>query len=268
MAEDYIHGFSEQEQQRLARQAQVLAPNVFSGWDLSGYEHVLELGCGVGAELELMRERWPDTRFTGVDISPSHLDCAREVLSDQIRQGSISLVHADARDLPFDDGAVDCVVTIWMLEHASAPKQVLAEAHRVLRYGGKMIATEVDNDTFHFEPGVPAIANWWTIFNRFQAARGGHPTIGRHLGDMVQAAGFQQVTSERFPNVSSRHEPDRKEQLLDYLEELLLSGSDQLFDRGDIQVTTKQQLVDAFAAVRDCDDREFQYLAYRVEGTK
>ncbi len=58
---DYIHGFSEAEQQRLVRQAEVLAPNVFSAFDLSPHAEVLELGCGVGAELMLMRQRWPHT---------------------------------------------------------------------------------------------------------------------------------------------------------------------------------------------------------------
>ncbi|MEJ2325764.1 MAG: hypothetical protein P8Y25_02625 [Chromatiaceae bacterium] len=36
MAQDYIHGYSREEQRRLIEQADVLAPNVFAGLDLAG----------------------------------------------------------------------------------------------------------------------------------------------------------------------------------------------------------------------------------------
>ena len=267
MPNDYIHGFSQQEQQRLIRQAEVLAPNVFDGWSLAPGERVLELGCGVGAELKILHERWPDTHFTGVDLNPSHLACARELLDPVIEAGAIDLVQADATDLPFQAGSFDCVITIWMLEHATAPDAVLSEARRVVRPGGRMIATEVDNDTFQFEPDVPSIAAWWDLFNRFQAEQGGYPCIGRDLDKRMHGAGFRNVTCTCFPNVSSRHEPERKETLLNYLEELLLSGDEQLRARGDIDDGMKRALIEAFGKARIRDNQHFRYMAYRVTGT-
>lgn len=38
---------------------------------------VLDVGCGNGHTLKYFVERWPDTRFTGLDISPVALDIAR-----------------------------------------------------------------------------------------------------------------------------------------------------------------------------------------------
>lgn len=264
---EYIHGFSQEEQQRLIRQAEVLAPNVFDGWSISPGERVLELGCGVGAELKILHERWPDTHFTGVDLSPSHLACARDILQPALEGGRVTLVQADATDLPFKDASFDFVITIWMLEHTAAPDAVLAEALRVLRPGGRMIATEVDNDTFQFDPDVPPISAWWDLFNRFQAEQGGHPVVGRDLDEHMRAAGFRNVTSACFPNVSSHHEPARKETLLNYLEELLLSGEEQLRARGDIDEDATRELVEAFAQAQARADQQFQYLAYRVTGT-
>ena len=47
----YIHGFSSSEQARLIRQATVLEREVFRGLDFSDAVSLLEVGCGVGAEL-------------------------------------------------------------------------------------------------------------------------------------------------------------------------------------------------------------------------
>ena len=60
MTKPYIHGFSRDEQFRLVEQARVLAPNVFRDVDFSRAREVLEIGCGVGAQLKIMCERWPN----------------------------------------------------------------------------------------------------------------------------------------------------------------------------------------------------------------
>jgi trans-aconitate 2-methyltransferase len=51
---------------------------------------VVDLGCGPGNSTELLRERWPEARLTGVDSSPEMLERARRELPD------IEWVQADA----------------------------------------------------------------------------------------------------------------------------------------------------------------------------
>ena len=51
---------------------------------------VVDLGCGPGNSTELLRERWPEARLTGVDSSPEMLERARRDLPD------IEWVQADA----------------------------------------------------------------------------------------------------------------------------------------------------------------------------
>ncbi|MFM7735076.1 MAG: class I SAM-dependent methyltransferase, partial [Alphaproteobacteria bacterium] len=76
MSEGYIHGFSSEERDRLFAQARVLAPGVFDGWDLAEVGSLLEIGCGVGAELEIIAERWPGVRLVGIDRAASSLEAA------------------------------------------------------------------------------------------------------------------------------------------------------------------------------------------------
>jgi ubiquinone/menaquinone biosynthesis C-methylase UbiE len=61
-------------------------------------------------------------------------------------------VQADAHDLPFADGAFDVVVCGEVLEHVKSPIGVLAEARRVLRPGGRLVATVPFLYRIHADP--------------------------------------------------------------------------------------------------------------------
>jgi ubiquinone/menaquinone biosynthesis C-methylase UbiE len=260
----YIHGYSRNEQHRLAEQTDVLAPNVFRNWDLAGCRSLLELGCGVGAELAHIRSLWPGVSLTGIDRSEGHLGAARENLSARKACEDIALVRGDARMLPFADGSFDAAVTVWMLEHVADPRRILAEALRVLTPGGRLICTEVDNDTFAFTPEVPAIRDWWERFNRCQRLAGGDPWVGRRLAEIARSLGARDIATETLPIVSSQFEPGRRALLLRYLEDLLLSGAGLLTDAGEADARSIRALRAGFDRAREDPGIEFRYYAVRL----
>ncbi len=264
MTEGYIHGFSSAEQHRLVEQARVLAPRVFEDLDLSGAHSLLELGCGVGAELGILAPLWPRLRLTGVDRSGSQLAAARGLLGASPETRGIAMVQADAVRLPFPDAAFDRVLTIWLLEHVADPRRVLGEALRVTRPGGEVICTEVDNATFGFDPPEPLIEGWWRRFNRYQQAAGGDPFVGAKLGAMAGALGCNGVRTRSIPVIDSRRDPERRTLLLDYLRDLLLSGADNLIADGYADDGDKNHLVQAFARVREDPRVGFRYQAVRL----
>jgi trans-aconitate 2-methyltransferase len=47
---------------------------------LDAPHHVYDLGCGAGAATRLLRERWPEAIFVGVDSSPAMLRRATQQL--------------------------------------------------------------------------------------------------------------------------------------------------------------------------------------------
>jgi 2-polyprenyl-3-methyl-5-hydroxy-6-metoxy-1,4-benzoquinol methylase len=96
---------------------------------------VLDLGCGwaYGA-------RWIRTlgcRVTGVDLG---LDQLRWASAELDRGSDLGLVQANARALPFRDGAFDRVISVEMMEHVFRPDRarVIGEIARVLRVGGRL----------------------------------------------------------------------------------------------------------------------------------
>src|SRR4051812_36693575 len=99
----YIHGYTDEEAERLIAQAEFLARWVFDGVDLDGVGTLLEVGMGVGAETRLLRARWPRLRVVGCDISDGQLAHARRVLADDVASGAVELLRASATAVPLPD---------------------------------------------------------------------------------------------------------------------------------------------------------------------
>jgi ubiquinone/menaquinone biosynthesis C-methylase UbiE len=256
---DYIHGFGRVEEQRLRDQAATLAPVVFSGVRLPERGALLEIGCGVGAELDLIGRRFPRISLFGVDLSDSHIDAAARHLAGRAR-----LVQANGAVLPFADASFDVAMTIWLLEHVPRPERVISEALRVLVPGGRLILTEVDNATFRFWPEQPAIRVWWDRFCEQQQRAGADPRVGRSLPALVEAAGGRELRIEDLPVVSSVRERQRRGELIDYVRQLLLSGRPMLERGGVIDASALAALERDFERVRRDSSIQFEYHAVRL----
>jgi len=96
---------------------------------------VLEVGCGPGDLWHANLDRLPDVSLTLLDLSPGMVEAAREAVGDRAE-----LAVADVQELPFPDGRFDLVVANHMLYHVPERAQALAELHRVLRPGGRLVA--------------------------------------------------------------------------------------------------------------------------------
>ena len=100
---------------------------------------VLDVGCGDGALTARLAEQ--RDRVWGVDDSLLPLQLARGEFNRRRLPRTPFLAMADARRLPFSDGAFDCVVMADVIEHIDTPDAVMGEAHRVLRKGGQIVMT-------------------------------------------------------------------------------------------------------------------------------
>ena len=269
-AERYIHSFASAEQERLVRQSEFLAPWVQPGMDFSGCGTVLELGCGVGAQLRVLLERFPGIRFSGVDIAPEQLAQARRLLADPLAAGKVELVEASAYALPFADARFDGAYTIWVLEHLNDQGALLREAWRVLKPGGVIVCTEVFNAGLFTDPPLPGIARWWQAFNALQRELGGDPDVGVRLAALLAGAGFVDIRfREVSPQLDGRtRDPDARRAFLDFWQTLLLSGSAQLRAHsrmGDNDITA---LKADFATLSENPDAIFRYAAFQASGRK
>jgi ubiquinone/menaquinone biosynthesis C-methylase UbiE len=95
---------------------------------------VLEIGVGTGQNLRYYPD---DVRLTGVDLTPAMLAVARRHAADLGREVDLRVGDAQALDLP--DESFDTVVATLVLSAVPDVRQVVAEARRILRPGGRFL---------------------------------------------------------------------------------------------------------------------------------
>lgn len=95
-------------------------------------ERLLDVGCGAGLLLQLAAGR--GATVAGFDAAPAMVASARtRVPGSRIEQG-------DLEELPFGAAAFDVVTGFNSFQYAATPAAALAEARRVLRPGGRLLA--------------------------------------------------------------------------------------------------------------------------------
>jgi SAM-dependent methyltransferase len=148
---------------------------------------VIDVGCGAGRHTFEAYRRGADV--TGFDQNTQDLNDVDEILQAMKAQGEVppsakaEVVKGDALDLPYADGAFDCVIASEILEHVPQDTAAIAELVRVLKPGGKLAIT---------------VPRWlpericWLLSDEYHANEGGHVRIYKadELRDKVTAHGL------------------------------------------------------------------------------
>jgi ubiquinone/menaquinone biosynthesis C-methylase UbiE len=97
---------------------------------------VLDIGCGTGTLVTLIKRLHPDVEVVGLDPDPKAL--ARASRKAAAMAVSIQLDQGFSDDLPYPDASFDRVFSSFMLHHLepAAKEKTLGEVRRVLKPGG------------------------------------------------------------------------------------------------------------------------------------
>nr|WGO49567.1 methyltransferase [Streptomyces lavendulae] len=105
-------------------------------------QRLLDVGCGIGVPALRIAEAH-DVHVTGVNISRQQITQAAERADASGARGRASFLFADAMDLPFDDGSFDGAWAIESLLHLTDQSTALAQLHRVVRPGGRLVVADL-----------------------------------------------------------------------------------------------------------------------------
>ena len=111
--------------------------------DLFECSSVLEIGCGVGAQIRVLLRRFPHLNVTGVDISDKQIARAHSLLENEVASKKVKLQACPGSELSLPNDSFDAVYICFVLEHAPNPVDIILEAKRVLKKGGVIYCTEV-----------------------------------------------------------------------------------------------------------------------------
>jgi arsenite methyltransferase len=117
--------------------------NPFALGSIAPGEHVLDCGSGAGADaLIAARLVGPSGRVIGVDMTPEML---RKASANAATAGldNAEFRHGMLELLPIETGWADVVISNGVLNLVPDKAAALAEMHRVLRPGGRLLAADI-----------------------------------------------------------------------------------------------------------------------------
>jgi ubiquinone/menaquinone biosynthesis C-methylase UbiE len=150
---------------------------------------VLDIAAGTGAATVALAAA--GATAYALDESPAMLRTARGAVSGLADQ--IPAVAADALALPFGAGVFDAAVSAFCVNHLEQPHLLLAEASRVVRPAGVVLAsTFAEGDDHPAKPAVDSVLRRW----------GWQPSAW-HTDFHQRTAGIT-ATPDRFAGVAAR----------------------------------------------------------------
>jgi ubiquinone/menaquinone biosynthesis C-methylase UbiE len=102
---------------------------------------LLDIGCGTGRFLDLVKQVWPRLPSLGLDLSEPYIGHAKRHLS---RWSRINLLVGNAESIPAPGASFDVVTSIFMF-HELPPavrRIIFGECARVLKPGGRLVLVD------------------------------------------------------------------------------------------------------------------------------
>lgn len=166
----------------------------------------LDVAGGTGdVAFRILDSGGPDTQVTVLDINSAMLEVGRE-RAPSAMAGRIDFVTGNAESLPLPDAAFDGYTIAFGIRNVPRIEAALAEAHRVLRPGGRFLCLEFSRvdlpgldriyDAYSFHM-IPRIGGWVT--GDAESYRYLVESIRRFpspaaFARMIEGAGFRRVT--------------------------------------------------------------------------
>ena len=167
---------------------------------------VLDLAGGTGDIAFRIAARSPSASVVVGDINPSMLAVGMRRAQQQALGERIRFVEANAEDLEFDDDSFEAVTIAFGIRNIPGIDRALAEAHRVLKPGGRFLCLEFSTVDVAVLDTLYDLASF-QIIPRLGALVVGDEAPYRYLvesirrfpnqarfGAMIEDAGFEKVT--------------------------------------------------------------------------
>jgi demethylmenaquinone methyltransferase/2-methoxy-6-polyprenyl-1,4-benzoquinol methylase len=164
-------------------------------------ERILDIAAGTGTSSVALAKSGAEV--VALDFSPGMVDEGRR------RHPDLQFVQGDAEKLPFGEAEFDAVTISFGLRNVQHPEIALAEMHRVLKPGGRVVICEFSRPPFSvLRWGYQAYLKY--VMPLIAGAASSNPDAYRYLFESIEAWPEQKVLCQwlrtaRFTRVGYRN---------------------------------------------------------------
>jgi SAM-dependent methyltransferase len=149
-----------------------------------GKRDVVDIGCGDGRFLDILRRQNSDWRLCGVELNKRAAAAARS------KGYLVAMGDFESEEIPWAEGTFDLALLHQVLEHTRDPRNVLKRIASILKEGGALSIETPDVESLDFQLfkkrywGGYHIPRHFYLFNKSS------------LADLLQEEGFEVVHME------------------------------------------------------------------------
>jgi ubiquinone/menaquinone biosynthesis C-methylase UbiE len=117
----------------------------------SNPENILDLGCGVGLSTFALRETYPNSNISGLDLSPYFLAVAN--YQSQQKNKSINWIHSAAELTNLSEESFDLISSFLMFHELpqSAAKNIISSANKLVKKGGYFAIMDMNPQSDNYQ---------------------------------------------------------------------------------------------------------------------
>ncbi|MFA9466752.1 MAG: class I SAM-dependent methyltransferase [Velocimicrobium sp.] len=109
-------------------------PDILEELEKEPFQDMLDAGCGTGAVIALLKQKYPKKNYTGIDLSGKMIEVAKKKKLDKV-----VFVQGDCENLPFDKASFDVITCSMSFHHYPNPDQFFTSCNRILKSGGRLV---------------------------------------------------------------------------------------------------------------------------------
>ena len=111
-------------------------PDVLAELEKEPFETLLDCGCGTAPMISLLYEKYPEKKYTGIDITPRMIEVAKNL-------PGVEFVVGDCEKLPFEENSFDAVICCESFHHYPNVQDFFNSVYRVLKPGGRLVLRDM-----------------------------------------------------------------------------------------------------------------------------
>ena len=104
---------------------------------------ILDAGCGIGGTVVYFAKKFPDIKFTGINIVPDHIEMAKNLAKEKKVLSNTDFFVKDFADTDLSSNHFDAIYLMESSCYALQKQMLIGEMYRILKPGGILVITDV-----------------------------------------------------------------------------------------------------------------------------